>query len=308
MAVRSARMAEKWKGFERTKRLYPNLEFIESTAVNKRPEHLQWVGTVLPIDHPWWNTHTPPVGWGCECSIRVTDKPVTTAPGYEEEVNPVFANNPGKTAEFINMKEHPMVKGVCKNFGECKARLNLTDGLRPECQICVLAKRYYRNSKKYNREIGAEFDNGGKIYTSNLVSKSSNDYKRVYAAAEYFAKQGKETEILPKPHKDNPLYKEIFGDLIGTKYKNKCPDFSVDGIFYEHEGFITDNPKNALKKMLNRGLKQSSRIVIDDCEISERYLKNNIRARIKEGQDINEVWILQKNGELRLVYKKTEAQ
>lgn len=110
MAVRSARMAEKWKGFERTKRLYPNLEFIESTAVNKRPEHLQWVGTVLPIDHPWWNTHTPPVGWGCECSIRNTDKPVTTAPGYEEPVPPVFANNPGKTAEFINMKEHPYKK------------------------------------------------------------------------------------------------------------------------------------------------------------------------------------------------------
>lgn len=112
MAVRSARMAEKWKGFERVKHLYPNLEFIESTAVNKRPEHLQWVGTILPIEHPWWNTHTPPVGWGCECDIRNTDKDVTTAPGYEEEVPSVFANNPGVTAEFINLKEHPMVKAV----------------------------------------------------------------------------------------------------------------------------------------------------------------------------------------------------
>lgn len=112
MAVRSARMAEKWKGFERVKHLYPNLEFIESTAVNKRDEHVQWVGTILPIEHPWWNTHTPPVGWGCECDIRNTDKDVTTAPGYEEEVPSVFANNPGKTAEFINIKEHPMVKNI----------------------------------------------------------------------------------------------------------------------------------------------------------------------------------------------------
>jgi len=141
MAVRSARMAEKWKQFEKVKHLYPNLEFIESTAANKRPEHLQWVGTILPMDHAWWDTHTPPVGWGCECDVRNTDKDVTTAPGYEEEVPPVFANNPGKTAEFINLKEHPMVKGVCKNFAGCKTMLNLADKpLRPECGICEWVK------------------------------------------------------------------------------------------------------------------------------------------------------------------------
>lgn len=153
MAVRSARMAEKWKGFERVKHLYPNLEFIESTAVNKRPEHLQWVGTILPIEHPWWNTHTPPVGWGCECDIRNTDKDVTTAPGYEEEVPSVFANNPGKTAEFINIKEHPMVKGVCKNFGNCKTRLNLADKpLKPECGICEFVMAQQRSESALLRE------------------------------------------------------------------------------------------------------------------------------------------------------------
>ena len=106
MAVRSARMAEKWKGFEAVKHLYPNLEFIESTAANRRPEHLQWVGTILPIEH------TPPVDWGCECDIRNTDKDVTGVPDADVEVDPVFANNPAETAEFINLKEHPYVKDV----------------------------------------------------------------------------------------------------------------------------------------------------------------------------------------------------
>lgn len=32
-----------------------------------RPEHLAWNGTVLPLDHPWWSTHTPQNGWGCSC-------------------------------------------------------------------------------------------------------------------------------------------------------------------------------------------------------------------------------------------------
>ena len=103
MAVRSARMAEKWKDFERTKHLYPNIEFIESTAADQRQEHLQWVGTILPMEHPWWNTHTPPVDWGCQCSIRNTDAPATGTPDGNDEVDPVFANNPAKTAEFVNL-------------------------------------------------------------------------------------------------------------------------------------------------------------------------------------------------------------
>lgn len=32
-----------------------------------RPEHLAWDGLVIPLDDPWWNTHTPMNGWGCTC-------------------------------------------------------------------------------------------------------------------------------------------------------------------------------------------------------------------------------------------------
>lgn len=143
MAVRSARMAEKWKRFEENKDLYPNLEFIESTAVNKRPEHLQWVGTILPIEHPWWDTHTPPVGWGCECSIRNTDKEVTTAPGYDSEVDAVFANNPGKTAEFLNLKEHPYIKNACTDFERC-----FKQGKKGGCKGCEQITEFLKTISK----------------------------------------------------------------------------------------------------------------------------------------------------------------
>ncbi|MCL1960896.1 MAG: PBECR2 nuclease fold domain-containing protein [Desulfovibrionaceae bacterium] len=35
-----------------------------------RPEHLAWDGLILERDDPWWNTHYPPNGWGCQCSVR----------------------------------------------------------------------------------------------------------------------------------------------------------------------------------------------------------------------------------------------
>jgi len=42
-----------------------------------RPEHLAWDGLVLPLDDPWWETHTPSNGWGCTCrKLMVSDADV----------------------------------------------------------------------------------------------------------------------------------------------------------------------------------------------------------------------------------------
>lgn len=38
-------------------------------SADPRPQHLAWDGMVLPADHPFWNTHSPPNGWGCSCRI-----------------------------------------------------------------------------------------------------------------------------------------------------------------------------------------------------------------------------------------------
>jgi len=139
--------------------LYPNLEYLESSAANKRGDHLEYVGTVLPIEHPWWDTHMPPSAWGCECGVRKTDKPVTPVPQGGQPVNPVFDNNPGKTAEFINTAEHPYVKGVCPIFNTCQYRkdgtltLSDTPPNRPECKMCLLAIAYGKKIRKEQEAV-----------------------------------------------------------------------------------------------------------------------------------------------------------
>lgn len=166
------------------------------------------------------------------------------------------------------------------------------------------------NGSSYNNpdewEIIQTHENGGFIKVHVLVDKNANDYKKVVDCCNHFSVQGEGTYVLPDiKNSETTNYKRIFGELIGTMYERKCPDFRVGKLFYEHEGFTTTNKKRALSNMLSRGLDQSSRIVIDDAGHNERYLKKRVFDRVKEGQKIDEVWLL-KDRNLNLIYKKTK--
>jgi hypothetical protein len=48
----------------------PYWRYRHSEAVaNPRKQHLAWDGLVLRHDDPFWDTHFPPNGWGCQCSV-----------------------------------------------------------------------------------------------------------------------------------------------------------------------------------------------------------------------------------------------
>lgn len=128
MAVASARAAVNYRDALRTKDLYPNLKYCLSSSQKKRPDHLEYVGTVLPIEHPWWDTHLPPSAWNCKCTVEPTDEDPTDVP-QEETVDPSFQNNPGKTASPFKLDEHPYLKGQgVPSCPECR-RLGIVDAV-----------------------------------------------------------------------------------------------------------------------------------------------------------------------------------
>jgi uncharacterized protein with gpF-like domain len=49
------------------RKLRPYGLYRHGHSIVPRQEHLAWDGVVLPLDHPWWQTHTPSNGWGCHC-------------------------------------------------------------------------------------------------------------------------------------------------------------------------------------------------------------------------------------------------
>ncbi|MGD1880844.1 MAG: phage minor head protein [Paracoccaceae bacterium] len=48
---------------------FPYWIYFHGGSIEPRLQHLSWDGLVLPSDHPFWNTHAPPNGWGCSCYI-----------------------------------------------------------------------------------------------------------------------------------------------------------------------------------------------------------------------------------------------
>lgn len=62
MAGREAQMADPTLRRRRPYGLYRH-----GDSAHPRRQHLAWDGLVLPLDDPWWDTHTPQNGWGCKC-------------------------------------------------------------------------------------------------------------------------------------------------------------------------------------------------------------------------------------------------
>lgn len=43
--------------------------YRHGASIEPRLQHLAWDGVALPPDHPFWETHAPPNGWGCTCYV-----------------------------------------------------------------------------------------------------------------------------------------------------------------------------------------------------------------------------------------------
>lgn len=68
--LRTARAVGQWERIQRTKDALPYLLYQLGPSQEHRPEHVAWLGVLLPADHEWWDTHMPLNGWGCKCWVR----------------------------------------------------------------------------------------------------------------------------------------------------------------------------------------------------------------------------------------------
>lgn len=69
--LRMAYAAGRWQQIEQVKIARPYLRYVHLEAQpHPRYQHHLWHNTVLPVDDPWWQTHFPPNGWNCHCTVQ----------------------------------------------------------------------------------------------------------------------------------------------------------------------------------------------------------------------------------------------
>ncbi len=121
--LRMSYAAGKWAQAERTRGTHPYVEYSAVMDDRTRPDHRAWNGTVVHLDDPWLDHHTPPCGWNCRCTLRQMSadeagKRKVGAPASKttlfhnsrtgevvevpEGIDPGFGYNPGKTATGLH--------------------------------------------------------------------------------------------------------------------------------------------------------------------------------------------------------------
>ena len=312
-AAASAQMAAKWERFAEDGDRY-NLQYRTAGDDRVRPEHAALDGITLPPSDSFWESYFPPNGWRCRCDVvqvRKSKYPVTPHDEAMQlgemataaDTKNIFRFNPGKQ-QRVFPAANPYTSSKC-NGCELGAQETLAKGEIPTSTLCQ-GCRLLHECEDLRYDILTEYPNGGKILKHQLVDSKDSDYNKLIIIAQFFASQGKEVRLTPKVSRPKTfIYENIYHSLIGTKYEGTCPDFLIDGVWYEHEGFITLNGKRAFGNMMNHGLKQASRLIIDDPKLTDAFMKRSVWNRIKNGQIIDEVWILDGTN-FRKLYKKSE--
>ncbi|MBO7410716.1 MAG: minor capsid protein [Ottowia sp.] len=65
----SAYAAGRWTRLWERRETHPYLMYLTKQDERVRITHRRWHGLVLPIDHPFWQTHFPPNGFRCRCAV-----------------------------------------------------------------------------------------------------------------------------------------------------------------------------------------------------------------------------------------------
>ena len=314
-ALIRAHNAADWQQFIRDADVMPNLRWMPTTSPMPESSHRAfWERKLtLPVSDPFWNEHHPGDRWNCKCSLEQTDDPPTPELKAEfagEAPQPGLTNNPGKDGHTFS-QDHPYFPKSCASCGFYK-KASIKNRLLPaflnirakDCYNCPYINGCISRMSSDGFKLEHNFKNGGKLYVHPDIDKDKADYKDMKRICLQLAKMGHEVRMTPRLHCKSEEYKQIYGSLIGTKYEKKCPDFSVDGVFYEYEGFVKPWNKKKVGHMLSHGLQQSSRVIINNTKgCSDRFIRKAVMARIHlPGQEVNEVWIYEK-GNVRLFYK-----
>jgi SPP1 gp7 family putative phage head morphogenesis protein len=119
--IQSAYGHGRWQQQQRNK---DKRQYLMYSAINDsrvRPAHLALNRIVLPIDHPFWLTHYPPVGYRCRCTCIA----LTEAQALKYGITP--DDKLPEVAEALDWSSHPLQFGEFEALVDQKISKSLLD-------------------------------------------------------------------------------------------------------------------------------------------------------------------------------------
>ena len=120
----------RWIQQNRNKDKRPYLMYSAIADSRVRPAHLALNRIVLPIDHPFWLTHYPPLGFRCRCTVIA----LTEAQALKYGITP--DDKLPEVAEELDWSSHPL------QFGDLEALVD------KKINVSVLDKQYLLEQKE----------------------------------------------------------------------------------------------------------------------------------------------------------------
>ncbi|MBN2814966.1 MAG: hypothetical protein JXQ80_12865 [Bacteroidales bacterium] len=272
-AKKAARSAKRWAQAIADSDLFPNIEYLPSTAKEPRDVHRPYYGMIRPIDDPIWATILPPSDWGCQCGWRTTDKNVTQKPHTQPPPEPGLDNNPGADGAVFS-PSHPHFKGT-KSADVVKNNIANIEG----CDIKdVKLMRWDPETKGAIYHIGELTDNAIDANTKTAI---------------YHMKKGASVKF-------------INVDKTAKGIDLKTPDTLVNGVYNEFKVAEVVNPgfeniKTDLKEAHQKG-KRLGKVI----DVTLRYqnaekatIQRAFKAKenVKQMKNVGNTWVIN-NGKI----------
>ena len=116
-AVLQGQAAAKWSNFVEDKHRFPNLRYSAVLDSRTRPQHREWHDIIRPVDDSFWDTHYPPNGWNCRCTVTQTTEEWTGVPKKLRPPEKHFTLHAGKTGQIV-AQSHPYYTGATKALAQ----------------------------------------------------------------------------------------------------------------------------------------------------------------------------------------------
>ena len=130
--LRTSYARGRWERIERLQDRMPYLRYVAVHDAATRPEHAAWHGVVLRVDDPWWDTHYPPNGWGCRCTVMQLDDDDLRRYGYRlTDGTPPFSSS-GDVRPWRNKRTgqvHQIPRGIDPGWAHNVGKLGAAQGI-----------------------------------------------------------------------------------------------------------------------------------------------------------------------------------